>query len=245
MRVPNPTSNAVAAALLLTLALTAAPLAAQTPPAVREGRAMRIGMIGAGSMGAPLGLGFAEAGHEVMFASRNPEDLMELVQQAAPRASAGYADAAAYFADVIVLAVPPVAIPQLGEDIGHLMQGKIVIDISNPRLDRDGEITNEWLAMGTGEAMAQYLPGTRFVKAFNTVNPRNFANPVSDGVRVGVPIATDDEDAAAITASLVRDMGLDPVFVGALSRAKEFDRGSPIWETGASAQEIRETLGLR
>jgi predicted dinucleotide-binding enzyme len=235
------TSGAFACSLAL--ALIAAPLSGQA--AQQEGRALRIGIIGAGAMGAPLGLTWAEAGHQVLFSSRNPDELMELVREAAPRASAGYADAAAYFGDVILLAVPPVAIPQLGEDFGELMRGKIVIDISNPRVDRDGEITNQWLAMGTGEAMAQYIPGARFVKAFNTVSPRHFANPVRNGVRVGVPIASDDEEAAAITAALVRDIGLDPVIVGPLSRAKEFDRGSPIWETGASARDIRETLDIR
>jgi len=202
-------------------------------------------MIGAGAMGAPIGLGLAAAGHQVMFSSRNPAELMELVQQAAPRASAGYSDAAAYFADVIILATPPVAFEQLGRDYGELMRGKIVIDISNPRVDRDGEITNEWLERGTGVSMAEFFPGARFVKAFNTVSPRNFASPERDGVRVGVPIATDDEGAARVTAQLVRDMGLDPVIVGPLARAKEFDRGSPIWETSASAQQIREALGIR
>ncbi len=231
-------------AFVVCLALLTAPLAGQTP-AVQEGRALRVGMIGAGAMGSPIGLALAGAGHQVMFSSRNPAELMELVQQASPRASAGYADAAAYFADVIVLAVPPSAIPQLGEDYGHLMRGKIVIDITNPRLDRDGEITNEWLAMGTGEAMARYLPGTRFVKALNTVAPRDFANPLRNGVRVGVPIASDDAEAAQVVAALVRDLKLDPVVVGPLSRAKEFDRGTSIWETGASAQAIREALGLR
>ena len=235
------TALAVVAALLL----PAAPLAGQAPPAVQEGRALRIGMIGAGAMGAPIGLALAEAGHQVMFSSRNPAELMELLQQAAPRASAGYADAAVYFADVIVLAVPPSAIPQLGQDHAELMRGKIVIDITNPRVDRDGEITNEWLAMGTGEAMAAYLPGTRFVKAFNTVAPRDFTNPLRNGVRVGVPIASDDAEAAQLVAALVRDVGLDPVVVGPLSRATEFDRGTSIWETGASAEEIREALDLR
>jgi predicted dinucleotide-binding enzyme len=229
----------------LSLALAAAPLAGQAGQAQREGRALRIGVIGAGAMGAPLGLAWANAGHQVLFSSRNPDQLMDLVRQAAPRASAGYADAAAYFGDVILLAVPPSAIPQLGQDFGDLMRGKIVIDLSNPRVDRDGEITNEWLEMGTGEAMAQYLPGVRFVKAFNTVSPRSFANPMSNGVRIGVPIASDDEEAARITADLVRDVGLDPVIAGALARAKDFDRGSPIWETGASAQEIRQALGIR
>jgi len=191
-----------------------------------------------------MGLHWAEAGHQTLFASRNPDQLMELVRRAAPRASAGYADAAAFFGDVILLAVPPVAIPQLGEDFGHLMQGKIVIDITNPRADRDGPRTEEWLEMGTGLAMAQYLPGVRLVKAFNTVSARMYETPIRDGERIGVPLAGDDEEALAIVADLVRDMGLDPVIVGPLARASEFDRGSPIWETGASAREIREVLNL-
>lgn len=236
MRVP------VSVALALTLVAT--PALAQTPAAVQEGRALRIGVIGAGSMGAPMGLAWAEAGHQVMFATRSPDELMELVQQGAPRVSVAYADAAAYFADVILLATPPVAFEQLGRDFGDLMTGKVVIDISNPRVDRDGEITNQWLEQGTGEAMAEYFPGARFVKAFNTVNPRNFANPMSDGALVGVPIATNDDAAAQVTAQLVRDIGLEPVIAGPLSVAKQFDRGSPIWETGADAAAIREHLGL-
>ena len=229
----------------LALVLASAPLTAQAGQAEQEGRALRIGLIGAGTMGGAMGLLFAEAGHQVLFSSRNPDQLMDLVQSAAPRASAGYADAAAFFGDVIILAVPPVAIPQIGEDYGHLMQGKVVIDISNPRVDREGPITNEWLEMGTGLAMAQYLPGVRLVKAFNTLGARMFQNPMRDGVRIGVPIAGDDEEARNIVAALVRDAGFDPVIVGPLERAKEFDRGSPIWVTGASAQEIRETLNLR
>lgn len=230
--------------LALALAGIVAPLLAQEPPAVRDDRALRIGIIGAGNMGAPMGLGWARAGHQVMFATRSPEELMELVRQGAPRVSVAYPDAAAYFADVIVLATPPVAFQQLGTDFGELMRGKIVIDISNPRVDRDGEITNQWLEQGTGEAMAEFFPGTRFVKAFNTIAPRDFTNPVREGVRIAVPIATNDREAAEITAQLARDFGLEPVIAGGLARAKEFDRGSPIWETGAGAAEVREHLRL-
>ncbi len=233
---------AVGSALLLAAALAAPPVSAQVNPA--SGEALRIGVIGSGAMGAPIGLLWAEAGHQVLFSSRNPGQLMDLVQEAAPRASAGYTDAAAYFGEVILLAVPPSAIPQIGRDFGHLMQGKVVIDLSNPRVDRDGEITNEWLEMGTGIAMAQYLPGVRLVKAFNTVNPRSFADPVRENGRIGVPIAADDEEAIAVTETLVRDAGLDPVVVGPLERAIEFDRGTGVWETDVSASEIREILGL-
>ena len=216
----------------MAFALGSSPLLAQAGLAEREGRSLRIGVIGAGNMGASMGLHWAEAGHQILFASRNPHELMD-------------ADAAAFFGDVILLAVPPIAIPQLGEDFGHLMQGKVVIDISNPRADRDGPLTEEWLEMGTGLAMAQYLPGVRLVKAFNTVGPRMYETPIRDGERIGVPLAGDDEEALAIVADLVRDMGLDPVIVGPLARAIEFDRATPVYQTGASAREIRETLNIR
>jgi predicted dinucleotide-binding enzyme len=170
---------------------------------------------------------------------------MDLVQSAAPRASAGYPDAAAFFGDVVLLAVPPGVIPQIGEDFGHLMRGKIVIDLSNPRADRDGPLTDEWLEMGTGVAMAQYLPGVRLVKAFNSLGARMLTNPMRNGERIGVPIAGDDEESLSIVADLVRDAGLEPVIVGSLVRAKEFDRGSPVWVSGQSARELRAALNLR
>ncbi len=237
---------------LLTLAATAAllalasPLFAQAGLAEQEGRALRIGIIGSGTMGGGLGLLWAEAGHQVLFSSRNPHELMDLVQSAAPRASAGFADAAAFFGDVVVLAVPSGAVPQIGEDIGHLMQGKVVIDLTNPRADRDGPLADEWLEMGTGLAMAQYLPGVRLVKAFNSLGARMLTNPIGrSGERIGVPIAGDDAEARDIVADLVRDTGLEPVIVGRLERAKEFDRGTPVWVRGQSAAELREALNLR
>jgi predicted dinucleotide-binding enzyme len=235
----------VLAASVLALTLASSPLSAQAGLAEQEGRALRIGIIGSGTMGGAIGLLWAEAGHQILFSSRNPDQLMDLVQSAAPRASAGYPDAAAFFGDVILLAVPPGVIEQIGDDFGHLMQGKVVIDLSNPRADRDGPLTDEWLEMGTGLAMAQYLPGVRLVKAFNSLGARMLANPMRNGARIGVPIAGDDEEARNIVADLVRDTGLEPVIVGPLARAKEFDRGNPVWVSGQSAQELREALNIR
>jgi predicted dinucleotide-binding enzyme len=229
----------------LALVLSATTLTAQAPVAEREGRALRIGIIGAGNMGGPLGVAWARAGHQVVWSSRNPDQLMDLVRDAAPRGAVGYPDAAAFFGDVIVLAVPPNAVEQLGRDYGHLMRGKIVVDITNPRADRDGEEqTARWLAMGTGLAMAQYLPGTRVVKAFNTLSARMLENPAPNGQRIGIPIASDDAEARNVAAALVRDAGFEPVVVGPLARAREFDRGTPVWVSGMTAPQVRQALGL-
>jgi len=248
VRAPGIGKTAFKGCVTLTIALSvfgsgASALAAQAPAAA-EGRALRIGIIGAGSMGGPLGQLLAEAGHQIIYSSRNPDQLMDLVRDAAPRATAGYADAAAHFGEVIILAVPPGAVPELAEEIGHLLQGKIVIDITNPRLDRDGPITQEWLAMGTGLAMAQYLSGARMVKAFNTLGASMFTSAHRDGELIGVPLAGNDEAALAVAAMLVSDAGFEPVVVGPLDRAKEFDRDTPVWVTGMTAREVREALGL-
>ena len=241
-RIPRFRLSLIAAAAAL--ALASAPLTAQV--AEQEGRSMRLGIIGSGNMGGPIGRLWAEAGHRVLFSSRNPEELMDLVRIAAPRASAGYTDAAASFGEVVLLAVPPSAIPQIGEDYSHLMQGKVVIDLTNPRVDRDGRITEQWLEMGTGLAMAQYLPGVRLVKAFNTLPYLLFDDANRSGERIGVPIAGDDEEALAIVASLVRDAGFDPVIVGPLARARDFDRNSRgNLVTGMTARQIREVLNIR
>lgn len=229
-------------------AMALAALIAQTVPVgtaiAQTNEPLRIGIIGAGNMGGPLGRLWAEAGHQVLYSSRNPEELMDLVREAAPRASAGYPDAATYFGDVVVLAVPPGVVPQLGEDLGELLDGKIVIDITNPRADRDGPQTEEWLEMGTGLAMAQYLPGARVVKAFNAMSSNMFQEAHRDGEQIAIPIAGDDDEAVEVVTRLVRDAGFDPVFVGPLEAARRFDRGTPVWVSGMTAREVREALGL-
>ena len=61
---------------------------------------------------------------------------------------------------------------------------------------------------------------------------------------MGVPLASDDPQAMEIVAGLVRDAGFDPVVVGSLSRAREFDVGTPVYNTNKSGPEVREALGL-
>jgi hypothetical protein len=66
-----------------------------------------------------------------------------------------------------------------------------------------------------------------------------------EGELIGIPIAGDDTEAVEITARLVRDAGFDPVIVGPLARAREFDRGTSVYVTGMTARELREALNLR
>jgi len=206
---------------------------------------LQIGIIGSGNIGGSVGLRWAEAGHSILFSSRNPDQLSDLVEQAGSNARAGFPADAARFGEVILIAVPYGATPQVGRDFGPMMQNKIVIDCGNPRADRDGPMADEAIEKGTGVASAEYFPGVRLVRAFNAVSYTMVRDQAHrDGELIGIPIAGDDIEAVTVTQRLVRDAGFDPVVVGDLSTARRFDRGTDVYVRGMTAAQLRSTLDL-
>jgi predicted dinucleotide-binding enzyme len=214
---------------------------AQTPTTTP----LKIGIIGSGRQGGAIGLLWAKAGHEVLFSSRHPEALGDLVAQAGPKARAGLPEAAATFGEVILIAVPYGATPQVGKDYAKYMQGKIVIDVGNPRVDRDGEVGRDGLARGTGVTSKEFLPGVRLVRALNALSYTQVTKESHrPGEKLGIPIASDDKAAIDTTVRLVIDAGFEPVVVGGLARAREFDAGTPVYVKGMTAAQLRAALKL-
>ncbi len=220
-------------------------LAAALQPIRAQAGPVKIGLIGSGRQGGAIGLLWAKAGHEVFFSSRHPETLKDLVAQAGPKAKAGLPEEAAQFGEVILIAVPYGATPQIGRDYAKFMQGKIVIDVGNPRVDRDGDVGKDGLARGTGVTSKEYLPGVRLVRALNALSFMQVTKEAHRaGERIGIPIASDDQAAIAMTVRLVADAGFDPVVVGGLARAKEFDAGTPVYVKGLTAAQLKVALKL-
>ena len=231
---------------LVTTAAAAAAVSAGSLPSWAQARSMKIGFIGSGRQGGALGVLFAKAGHQVFFSSRHPEQLKDLVAKAGPNAKAGLPQDAAAFGDVILIAVPYGALPQVGKDYGAQMKGKVVIECGNPREDRDGPMANDAMAKGTGVASAAYLPGVKLVRAFNALS---FVQVERDahraGEKLGIPVAGDDPAAVKTVVQLVTDAGFDPVVTGNLSTAKLFDRDTAVYVKGMTAKQIRDTLKLQ
>jgi len=233
----------------IVLALLAAGLTsfahAADAPVPRTTHPMKIGIIGAGEIGGALARHWGAAGHQLMISSRHPEELKSLAKEIGPNVQVGTPREAAVFGDVIMLAIPYGATPQLGRDLAAELKGKIVMDAGNPYPSRDGEMAVRDRQRGTGVASAEYLPGTRLVRAFNAIN----SGPLQrDGFRkperLGIPLAASDPEAMKIAAQLVSDAGFDPVPVGDLSRAREFDYGTPVYVRGMTAAELRNALKL-
>ncbi len=236
-------AGACLAATLAVAQLAPVSALAQSPAAVPGSTPPRIGIIGSGNIGSTIGTLLVKAGHPVLFSSRRPEELKGLVESLGPLARAGTPADAAAFGDVVLLAVPYAAMPQLGRDLASTLAGKVVIDATNASAARDGEAAQTAQREGIGEASAGYFPGAHLVRGFNTINYKKLAEAAHQSSPViAIPLAGDDQAALTTASGLVRDAGFEPVVVGPLARAKDFAAGSPVFLQLLTATELRQRL---
>jgi 8-hydroxy-5-deazaflavin:NADPH oxidoreductase len=189
---------------------------------------VKIGIIGSGNVGSALGRVWANAGHPVMFASRNLDHDKQLAAGIGANARAGTPEEAAAFGDVLVFAVPYGALPDLGKALAGSLKGKVVIDACNPFPQRDGDIATRAREQGAGHVSAELLPGARIVRAFNAVGAARMGQVHEEPGKVGMPIAGDDKGAVEVASRLIREIGFEPVLVGGLDKGKYLLPGTPL-----------------
>ncbi|MGB8183803.1 MAG: NAD(P)-binding domain-containing protein, partial [Pseudolabrys sp.] len=201
--------------------------------------------IGSGHIGGTIGGLWIKKGHQVAFSSRHPDELKPMVAELGSLARAGTVEEAIAFGDVLFIAVPYGAVPQIGKDYSAAMKGKVMLDACNAVSARDGAVADEVEQTGIGVTTQKYFPGVRIVRAFNTMSYMIFAREANrPDPKLAVPIAGDDPQAVQIAAGLVRDAGFDPVVVGKLADARRFQRGQPGYGQSVSATELKQKLSL-
>jgi hypothetical protein len=209
---------------------------------------LKIATIGAGREGGALGTLYAKLGHPVMFSSRHPESLKDLVAAAGPTARAGTVAEAVAFGDAIFLVVPYTAVAQIGQEFGAALAAKpLVLDVSNPIARRDGPEIVDRVARegGAGLVTAKLLQGARIVRAFNGIGSGGLEkNAHRSGEPLGIPIAGDDAKAIDLASRLIREAGFEPVLIGDLAKGKYLVPGTPLagQHTPAELRQIAATL---
>lgn len=183
---------------------------------------MRIGILGSGLMGGKLGTLFARAGHQVVFSySRSARKLERLASEAGPRARAGTPREAAEDADVVLLAVHWNRMDDVLKQAGDLTD-RVLVTCSLPMNDDDTALVVGHTTSGA-ERLASKVRGAHVVSAFGTV-PSEVLFAVYETRRrkrrPSLVYCGDDEAAKTSVATLIRDVGFEPLDVGPLAMAR-------------------------
>jgi len=178
---------------------------------------MKIGIIGAGNIGANAAKLFIKAEHKVAISnSRGAETLTDLAKEIGAKGLD--LEDAARFGEIVLIAIPFGKYKTLHAEV---FQNKIVIDANNYYPDRDGQFTDiDDGKITSSELLAAHLKDARIVKAFNTIwfehlkTKGNTNLPIED--RRAIFVAGDDAEAKKIVSNLIEEIGFAPVDTGNL-----------------------------
>lgn len=206
---------------------------------------IQLSVIGAGSLGSAVGAAWVRSGYTVMFSTRHPDELQSLAKALGPKAKIGTPEEAAEFGQIVLLAVPYKAIPQVAHDYASKLEGKILLDATNSWWAGHSDVVKEAKKYGDGIVTQRYFKGTRLVRAFSAVDA-TVITASSKGKRqpAGVPLASNDPQAMQIAAELVKAAGCVPVIVGDLKAGRSFEHSHDGFRANTTPERLRKILDL-
>jgi predicted dinucleotide-binding enzyme len=194
---------------------------------------MKIGVLGSGDVGKALSIGFVKHGHKVMMGTRDQDKQSDWLAQNRGVESGGFADAAK-FGEVVVLAVKGTVASQALRAAGAAnLAGKTVVDACNPIADAppvNGVVkffTN--LDESLMERLQREFADARFVKAFNSVGNRFFANPQFKGGKPTMFICGNDEAAKKTIRGILDQFGWETADMGKAEAARAIEPLCMLW----------------
>ena len=192
----------------------------------------KIGVLGSGDVGKTLAAGLKKHGYEVRIATRTPAKLAEF--SATSGITAGTYETLAAWAEALVLAVKgSAAVETLGLAGTSNLDGKIVVDPTNPIADAppvDGVLR---FFTGPNESLMERLqaayPKARFVKAFNSVGNARMVDPQFASGKPTMFYCGNDADAKRDVAKIIEDLGWEPADMGGAAAARAIEPLCQLW----------------
>jgi predicted dinucleotide-binding enzyme len=203
-----------------------------------------ISIIGLGNMARALADRALAGGHAVEIIGRDQVKAKELAVAlgGATVGEAGTAPAG----DIVIVAVPYAGAATVVSEYGDALDGKVIIDITNPIApDAKGFVTPEG-SSGAQEIAKAAPAGAHVVKAFNTVFSHVLAADPAEGRPLDVFIAGDDAQAKAHVSAFIESLGLRPLDTGQLPMARALENVA-LLQLGLVAHSVKHTnfsLGL-
>ena len=197
-----------------------------------------ISIIGLGNMASTMADRALAGGNAVEIIGRDPAKANELAA-ALGGATVGAADTAPD-GDIVILAVPYASAAAVVSEYGDALQGKVIVDITNPITpDSKGFVTPDG-SSGAQEIAKAAPEGAHVVKAFNTLFSNVLAAGSAEGRPLDVFIAGDDAQAKARVSAFIESLGLRPMDAGQLPMARALENAA-LLQLGLVAHSVKHT----
>jgi predicted dinucleotide-binding enzyme len=208
---------------------------------------MKIGILGSGLMGGKLGTLFARAGHDVIFSyARSDLKLRRLAREAQGSARPGTPAEAAHEADALLLAVHWSRVDDVVRQAGDVSR-KVIVNCSLPMNEADTALVIAHTSSGA-ETLTKKFRRARVVSAFGTIPSEVLFGVFAARRRATRPsllYCGDDRRGKAIAATLIRDVGFEPVDAGPLRMARYMEPFALLMAQLAYAREPGPELAYR
>jgi 8-hydroxy-5-deazaflavin:NADPH oxidoreductase len=179
---------------------------------------MNIAIIGAGRLGTALGVRLAEAGHKITYASASATSARAAAERT-PGGTAGTHAAAVTASDLVILSVPYYAVGAALQEVGQL-DGRVLWSCVNA-LKPDFSGLAAGFDTSAGEQVAALARGARVVAALPPFADRLYTGQVSfDGHAPTVFCCSDDPEAKAVVAALIKQLGAVPADAGPMASSR-------------------------
>ncbi|MBK6011289.1 NADPH-dependent F420 reductase [Streptomyces sp. MBT53] len=197
---------------------------------------MRYAVLGTGEVGQALGGKLVELGHQVTLGSRTKDNpaAVKWAESAGAGAGAGTFAEAAAAGEVIVNAVGGrVALAALEAAGAEHLDGKVVLDVSNPLAFEDGRLKLSPVESDSvGEQIQRAFPHARVVKSLNTVNCQVMVDPSLVPGEHQVFVCGEDAEAKARVTGLLGEFGWPAhrvLDLGGIESARAVEMMLPLW----------------
>lgn len=194
---------------------------------------MQVGILGSGTVGQTLGKGLVALGHHVMLGSRDPhsDKVQAWIARAGSGATSGDFAQTAAFGELVILAIAWSGVENALRLAGAAnFEGKVLIDATNPLAATDHGLTLADTQEGSGaELIQRWVPGTKVVKAFNSVPAEFMIDATRAAELPDMFIAGNDGDAKAIVTDLLTSFKWPVIDLGDLTYARYLEALAMVW----------------